>query len=61
MPARNPVQAAVDRRFNYDDVRTIQAFSARARPADRAGHLTGELLTMLDQTMQPIVPSPPVR
>jgi hypothetical protein len=32
-----------------------------ATPADRAGHLTGELLTVLDQTMQPIMPSPPVR
>jgi hypothetical protein len=31
MPARRPVQTAVNRRFNYDAARTIQAFSARLR------------------------------
>jgi hypothetical protein len=55
-PARRRVQAAVDRRFNrrrYDAAQTIQAFSARLRQQVDLDTLTGELLGMVDQTMQP--------
>jgi hypothetical protein len=55
-PARRRVQAAVDRRFNrrrHDAARTIADFSARLRDQVDLGTLTGELLTVVDQTMQP--------
>ena len=55
-PARRRVQRAVDRRFNrrrYDAARTIQGFSARLRQQTDLDNLTGELLAVVDQTMQP--------
>jgi hypothetical protein len=55
-PVRRRVQAAVDRRFNrhrYDAARTIQAFSGRLREEVDLDTLTAELLTVVDQTMQP--------
>jgi hypothetical protein len=55
-PARHRIQAAVDRRFNrrrYDAVETIQAFSERLHQQVDLDTLTGELLAVIDQTVQP--------
>jgi hypothetical protein len=55
-PARRRVQRAVDRRFNrrrYDIAQTIAGFSARLRQQVDLDALRVELLTVVDQTMQP--------
>jgi len=55
-PLRRRVQAAVDRRFNrrrHDTARTIAAFSTRLRDQVDLDALHGELLAVVDQTMQP--------
>jgi hypothetical protein len=55
-PLRRGVQQLVDRRFNrrrYDAARTVAAFSARLREQVDLGSLTGELLAVVEQTVQP--------
>jgi hypothetical protein len=59
-PARRRVQQVVDLRFNrrhYDTTRTIAAFSARLRQQLDLDALATEMLTVVDQTMQPTTAS----
>jgi len=55
-PLRRRVQDLVDRRFNrrrYDAARTVDAFAVRLREQVDLDALHGELLGVVDQTMQP--------
>jgi hypothetical protein len=55
-PLRRRVQAAVDRRFNrrrHDAGRIVEAFGARLRDQVDLDTLTGEVLAVVEETMQP--------
>jgi hypothetical protein len=55
-PARRRIQAVVDRRFNrrrHDATQVIEAFGTRLREQVDLDTLTGEVLAVVDQTIQP--------
>jgi hypothetical protein len=55
-PLRRRVQVLIDRRFNrarYDAARTVAAYAARLRDQVDLDALQGELLAVVEQTVQP--------
>jgi hypothetical protein len=55
-PARSRIQGHIDRRFyraKYDAKAALEAFSARVQHEADLENLTGELLSVVQETMQP--------
>jgi hypothetical protein len=56
VPLRNRVQDTIDRRFNrkkYDAQHVLQEFAKTVRDETDLGKLTGRLIEVVDETMQP--------
>ncbi len=56
MPLRRRIQVLIDRRFyrrRYDTAQTLATFSDRMRDEVDVDRVTGELMTVVQQTMQP--------
>ena len=56
-PLRRRIQAIIDRRFyrrKYDAQKTLQAFSVRMRDETDIDQLTGDLVQVVEQTLQPV-------
>jgi hypothetical protein len=56
-PVRHRVRHAVDRRFNrarYDADQTVAAFAARLQHAVDLGTVRSDLLSTVDQALQPV-------
>ncbi|MGO8949175.1 MAG: hypothetical protein ACLQUY_16320 [Ktedonobacterales bacterium] len=55
-PLRHQIQAAIDHRFyraKYDAARTLEAFAASLRSETDLGELSEQLMTIVQETMQP--------
>jgi hypothetical protein len=56
VPLRRRVQIVIDRRFyrrKYDAARTLTAFSAALREEVELAHLSGQLVEIVQDSMQP--------
>lgn len=63
-PLRRPIQGFFDRRYyrnRFDAARTLAEFAVRARDVVESVRIEGELLRVVQETMQSRDPSPWVR